>query len=194
MVDINISLGLWFCTFLFAAFCVVCRFVSLEGFWLFLVTISNVWHGFLCAVDSTALHFLEYALLALWLATIRIFATSLSYLVTTAEFIKQVTSIFQRLRTQWERRQWERRTCESIIRKQLSKPVVHKRPSPQHSTTPLFQRGVNHDIYALFLPEELPTEEVTKTISPIPFQHMYDPRMFNHVRKIHFSDPLLGCS
>jgi len=93
-------------------------------------------------------------------------------------------SIFQRLHTQWERRQWERRTRESIIRKQLSKPVVHKRPSPQHSTTPLFRRGVNHDIYALFLPEELPTEEVTKTISPIPIRHMYDPRTFNHVRKI----------
>ena len=139
------------------------------------------WISMRCGFHRSAL---EYALLALWLATIRIFATSLSYLVTTAEFIKQVTSIFQRLRTQWERRQWERRTCESIIRKQLSKPVVHKRPSPQHSTTPLFQRGVNHDIYALFLPEELPTEEVTKTISPIPFRHMYDPRMFNHVRKI----------
>jgi len=184
VVGIHVSLRLWCCSFLLAAFCAVCHFVSLGGFWLFLVTITDDWNGFLCVADSTALQFLDWVLLALWLAAIQVFATFLSYVATTAEFIRQVKSVSQRLRTEWELRQWERRTRQSIVRKQLRKPVAYKRTSPQHSTTPLFQRGLKHDIYALLLPEELPKEQVTEARPSIPIRHMYDPWAFNHVRKI----------
>ncbi|KIM39317.1 hypothetical protein M413DRAFT_29482 [Hebeloma cylindrosporum] len=183
-IDIYFGLGLWFCSFLLAAFCGLYILVSLEDFWLFLVAVADIWHGFLCAANSATLRFLKWALPTLWLTIGWTLATFQSFLMTTAEFIKQVISVFRRLRLEWELRQWERRNRESITRKQLRQPVTRKRPSPQHSTTPLFQRGVNHDIYALLLPEELPKEQVYESTPTTPMRHMYDPWAFNHVRKI----------
>jgi hypothetical protein len=46
--------------------------VFMEGFWLFLVTITYAWHGLPCAPDSITLPFLEWALMALRLAPIQI--------------------------------------------------------------------------------------------------------------------------
>ena len=182
--DLYFSLGLWFCFFLLAAFCGLYVLVSLEEFWLFLVTIANIWHGSLCAANSVTLGFLKWALPVLRLMATWTLATSHSFLVTAAEFMTQVISIFQTLRLDWELRQWESRNRQSILRKQLRKPGTYKRPPPQHSTTPLFQRGVNHDIYALLLPEELPQEQVYEPTPTTPMRHMYDPWAFNHVRKI----------
>ena len=183
-IDLYFSLKLWFCFSLLAVFCDLYIFVSLEESWLFLVTIADIWHEFLCTANSATLDFLNRALPVLQLTASWTFATSQSFLVTTAEFIKQVISISQRLRLEWEVRQWERRNRQSIVRKQLRKSGTYKRPPPQHSTTPLFQRGVNHDIYALLLPEELPQEQVYEPTPTMPMRHMYDPWAFNHVRKI----------
>lgn len=183
-IDIYLSLGLWFCVFFLAAFCDLYIFVSLEESWLFLVTIANIWYGSLCAANSVTLGSLTWALLVLWLTTGWTLSTSQMFLATTVEFIRKVISIFRRLRLEWELRQWESRNRQSILRKQLRKPGTYKRPSPQHSTTPLFRRGVNHDIYALLLPEELPQEKVYEPTPTMPMRHMYDPWAFNHVRKI----------
>jgi len=183
-IDIYVGLGLWFSFFLFAAFCGLYFFVSLEDIWLFLVTIADTWNGIFCVANSVTLDFLKWTLPALWRTAGCTIATFQSFLVSTAEFIRQLIYMFQRLRLEWELRQWERRNRQSIIRKQLRKPGTYNRRSPRHSTTPLFQRGVNHDIYALLLPEELPQEQVSEPIPTMPMRHMYDPWAFNHVRKI----------
>jgi hypothetical protein len=59
-IDLYFSLALWFYFFLLAVFCDLYIFVSLEEFWLLLVTIANIWHAFLCMVNSTTLGFLKW--------------------------------------------------------------------------------------------------------------------------------------
>ena len=137
--DLYFSLGLWFCFFLLAAFCGLYVLVSLEEFWLFLVTMADIdiRHGFICATNSATSGILKWALPVLRLTATWTLATSHSLLVTAAEFMTQVISIFQTLHLEWELRHWESRNRQSILRKQLRKPGTYKRPPPQHSTTPL---------------------------------------------------------
>ena len=43
-INLYFSLAVWFYFFLLVAFCDVYTFVSLEEFWLLLMTIANIWH------------------------------------------------------------------------------------------------------------------------------------------------------